>query len=83
MIFLLLQIIVKFNKYNFVHQEEGGEKNKSKWDWKGLVMCNKYHDMTTMNKYVISNQSNLLNIYKSQKNVVNLIKNLHQPFKKI
>jgi hypothetical protein len=83
MIFLLLQIILKFNKYNFVHQEEGGEKNKSKWDWKGLVMYNKYRDMITMSKYVISKHSNLLSIYRSQKNVVNLITNVHKPFKKI
>jgi hypothetical protein len=83
MIFLLLQIILKFNKYNFVHQEEGGEKNKSKWDWKGLVMYNKYHGMTIVNEDVISKHSNLSSIYKSQKNVINLIANVHQPFKKI
>jgi hypothetical protein len=73
MIFLLLQIILKFNKYNFAHQEDNGEKNISKWDWKGLVMYDKYHGMTTMIKYVIFKHSNLLSIYKSQKNVVNLI----------
>jgi hypothetical protein len=83
MIFLLLQIILKLNKYNFVHQEDNGEKNINKWDWKGFVMYNKYHGMTTMSNYVISKYYNLLSIYKSQKNVINLITNVHQPFKKI
>jgi hypothetical protein len=61
-IFLLLQIVLKFNKYNFVHQENNDEKNRSKWDWKGLVMYNKYHGVTTTSKYVISKHSNLLGI---------------------
>jgi hypothetical protein len=37
--------------------------------------------MINMNKCIISNHSNVLNIFKTQINVFNLIANVQQPFK--
>jgi len=69
---------------SFVHQEEGGKKSKSisTWDEKGLVMYNKDHGMIAKNKHVISKHSNVLSLYKTQRNATNLIPNVHQPSSK-
>jgi hypothetical protein len=68
----------------FVHQEEGGKKseNRNTWNQKGLVMYNKDRGMIAMNKHVISKHSNMLSIYKTQRNATNLIPNVHQPSRK-
>jgi hypothetical protein len=57
-------------------------KSKSTRDEKGLVMYNKECGMIAKNKHVISKHSNVLSIYKTQRNATDLIQNVHQPSKK-